>query len=305
MQEGSRKAIIAAFLANLGIAIAKFIGFLITRSAGMLAEAVHSLADTGNQGLLMLGSKRAKQDATPRHPFGFGSERYFWAFIVALVMFSLGGLFAMYEGVTKLLHPHETDSIGVAIGILVAAIGLETYSLVTAVREAAAVKPKSVSWVSFVRYSKSPELPVVLLEDTAAEFGLVFALIGLVLSHITGSPRWDAAGSLAIGVLLVAVAIVLGVKMKGLLVGEAASLDQEASISRAIVAHPAVSRLIHMRTLHLGPDELLVAAKLEFDRSLTIDLLAEAIDSVEFDIRQAVAIARVIYIEPDVHRSIS
>ena len=169
MQEGSRKAIIAAFVANLGIAIAKFVGFLITGSAGLLAEAFHSAADTGNQGLLMLGSKRAERAATPRHPFGYGRERYFWSFVVALVLFSLGGMFAIYEGISKLRQPHETENLPVAIGILVFAILLESYSLMTAVKEANHVKPPKTSWWNFIRRSKSPELPVVLLEDTAAD----------------------------------------------------------------------------------------------------------------------------------------
>ncbi len=274
MQEGSRKAIIAAFVANLGIAVAKFIGFLITRSAGLLAESFHSFADTGNQALLMLGSKRAQARATARHPFGFGRERYFWSFVVALVLFSLGGMFAIYEGVSKIRHPHETENLPVAIGILVFAIALETFSLMTAVKEANHVKARSTSWWAFIRHAKSPELPVVLLEDTAAEVGLFLALGGVVLSEVTHNPRWDAAGSLAIGILLVAVALVLAVEMKGLLIGESASPEQEAAIAAAMAANGKVNRVIHMRTQHLGPDELLVGAKLEFDRTLSLAGLA-------------------------------
>ena len=302
MQEGSRKAIIAAFVANLGIAIAKFVGFLITGSAGLLAEAFHSAADTGNQGLLMLGSKRAQRQATPKHPFGYGRERYFWSFVVALVLFSLGGMFAIYEGISKLRHPHETENLPVAIGILVFAILLETFSLMTAVKEANHVKPPKTSWWNFIRHAKSPELPVVLLEDTAAEIGLFFALGGVVLSELTHNPRWDAVGSLAIGLLLVAVAFILGIEMKGLLMGESASPEQEDAICAAMNANGQVNHVIHMRTQHLGPDELLVGAKLEFNIGLSIEELACAIDAVEVDIRQAVPIARVIYIEPDIVR---
>lgn len=302
MQEGSRKAIIAAFVANLGIAIAKFVGFLITGSAGLLAEAFHSAADTGNQGLLMLGAKRAQRAATPRHPFGYGRERYFWSFVVALVLFSLGGMFAIYEGISKLQHRHQTENLPVAIGILVFAVVLESYSLMTAVKEANHVKPAKTSWWNFIRHAKSPELPVVLLEDTAAEIGLLFALGGVVLSELTHNPRWDAVGSLAIGLLLVAVAFILGVEMKGLLMGEAASPEQEDAINAAMAGNGQVNHVIHMRTQHLGPDELLVGAKLEFNRGLSIEELADAIDSVEVDIRQAVPIARVIYIEPDLTR---
>jgi cation diffusion facilitator family transporter len=284
MQDGSRKA------------------FIITGSAGMLAEAFHSFADTGNQGLLMFGSKRARREATPRHPFGYGRERYFWSFVVALVMFTLGGVFAIYEGISKLRHPHETENLPVALGILIAAVLLETYSLRTAIVEANHVKPPKTSWWSFIRHAKSPELPVVLLEDTAAEVGLLFAIAGVGMSAVTDNPRWDAVGSLAIGLLLVAVAVILGVEMKGLLMGEAASPEQEDAINAAMAAHGQVSQVIHMRTQHLGPDELLVGAKLEFNRGLSIEELADAIDSVEVDIRQAVPIARVIYIEPDIYR---
>ena len=223
MTEGSKKAIIAAFFANLGIAIAKFVGFLITSSAGLLAEAFHSLADTGNQGLLMLGGKRAARKPDAEHPFGYGRERYFWAFVVALVLFSLGGMFALYEGFSKLRHPHEVENLGVAIGILVFAICLETYSLRTAYREAKVHKDPGESWWRYIRTEKSPELPVVLLEDIGAEIGLFMALTGVLLAHFTDEPRWDALGSIAIGALLVVIAITLAIEMKGLLVGESAS----------------------------------------------------------------------------------
>lgn len=302
MHEGSRKAILAAFFANLGIAIAKFVGFLITRSAGLLAEAGHSLADTGNQGLLMLGSKRARRRATPAHPFGYGRERYFWAFVVALVLFSMGGLFALYEGIQKVVHPHETESLAVAIGILLFAIVLETFSLRTAIKEARHTKPPAMSWWSYIRTAKQPELPVVLLEDIGAEIGLVLALGGVVTAEITGDPRWDAVGSIAIGVLLVAIAAVLAVEMKGLLIGESAAPGDEDKIVGAFTAGDDVHRLIHLRTEHIGPDELLVAAKVEFDQSLSLRQLADSIDAAESRVRAAVPTARIIYVEPDIHR---
>lgn len=302
MDTGSRKAIVAAFFANLGIAIAKFVGFLLTRSASLLAEAGHSLADTGNQALLLLGSKRAARRATPEHPFGYGRERYFWAFVVALVLFSMGGLFALYEGINKLRDPHETENLGIAIGILVFAIILETFSLATAIREARHVKSPDTSWWRFVRDAKKPELPVVLLEDIGAELGLIFALFGVVMAEVTDEPRWDAVGSIAIGVLLVVIAFVLAVEMKGLLVGESASRSDLAAIEEALGTAPRVNRLIHLRTQHLGPDELLVAAKIEFHRSLTVAELAEAIDETESAVRAAVPNARVIYLEPDIAR---
>lgn len=302
MTDGSRKAIIAALLANLGIAIAKFVGFVITSSAGLLAEAVHSLADTGNQALLLLGGHRARKAADVEHPFGYGRERYFWAFVVAVVLFSVGGLFALYEGISKLRHPHEVESLWVAIGILVFAIVLETISLRTAYREAKHRRPAGVSWWSWIRTAKEPELPVVLLEDTGAEIGLFFALGGVLLAHFTDEPRWDALGSIAIGALLVVIAILLAVEMKGLLIGESASTQDSERITATLEGAPSVRRLIHIKTQHLGPDELLVAAKLEFEPDLSVDQLADAINGVETALRDAVPIARVVYIEPDVYR---
>lgn len=303
MNDGSRKAILAAFVANLGIAIAKFVGFLLTRSAGLLAEAVHSLADTGNQALLLLGSQRARKVASAEHPFGYGRERYFWAFVVALVLFSVGGLFALYEGIQKLVHPHEAENLRVAIGILVFAILLEGYSLRTALKETSHVKSKSVGYWRFIRSSKQPELPVVLLEDTGAMIGLLFALGGVLAAHYTHNPRWDAAGSIAIGGLLVVIAVVLAIEMKGLLIGEGASAETDQAIRDALSGAPRVTKLIHLRTEHLGPDELLVTAKVEFDRTLTVPELAEAIDGAEAALRARVPIARLVYIEPDIARA--
>jgi cation diffusion facilitator family transporter len=300
--DGSRKAIIAAFLANLGIAIAKFVGFLITSSAGLLAEAAHSLADTGNQLLLLLGGQRARRTADSEHPFGYGRERYFWAFVVALVLFSAGGLFALYEGISKLRHPHEVDYLPVAIGILLFAIVLESISLRTAYREAKKRKPAGISWWTWIRREKEPELPVVLLEDIGAEIGLAFALTGVLLAHFTDEPRWDALGSIAIGALLVVIAILLAIEMKGLLIGESASPADVTKIASTLASAPSVRRVIHLRTEHLGPDDLLVAAKLEFDSDLTLEALAEAIDEAERELREAVPIAHLVYIEPDVYR---
>ena len=302
MQEGSRKAIIAAFFANLGIAVAKFVGFLLTGSAGLLAEAGHSLADTGNQALLMLGGKRAQRRATERHQFGFGNERYFWAFVVALVLFSMGGLFALYEGIQKLIHPHVADSLGIAIGILLAAVALESFSLLTAVREVKQVKPPDMSYWRFVRTAKQPELPIVLLEDVGAEIGLAFALFGLLMSHVTKNPRWDAAGSVAIGILLVIIAIILAIRMKALLIGESASQVDQDQIIDALTSAAKVERVIHIRTLYFGPEELMVAAKLGFAADLTVAELADAVDAAEAAVRLKVPTVGLIYIEPDLYR---
>jgi cation diffusion facilitator family transporter len=299
--EGSRKAIIAAFVANLGIAISKFVAFAITGSAGLLAESVHSLADTGNQGLLFLGGRRARHEPTAEHPFGFGRERYFWAFVVSVVLFTLGGAFAIYEGVDKLGHPHSPESLGWAVGVLVAAVFMESLSFRTAIKEANHTR-HGVSWARFIRRSKAPELPVVLLEDFGALVGLMFALVGVVLANATGNARFDAVGSLAIGILLCAIAIVLAIEMKSLLIGESAGPQVNAAIAQAMESHPNVHRLIHMRTEHIAPDELLVAAKVAFDSKLSFEELALTIDDVERAVRERVPEAEFIYIEPDCWR---
>lgn len=302
MQEDqSRRAIAAAFLANLGIAVAKFAAFLVTGAASMLAEAVHSLADTGNQGLLILGAARAKREATLEHPFGFGRERYFWAFVVAIVLFSLGSVFAIHEGIDKLRRPHDVVSPAVALGVLALAIALESWSFRTAIVAAESVRG-SKSWWSFIRRSKSPELPVVLLEDFGALLGLVIALVGVTLTAVFGDPRFDAIGSIAIGALLGVLAIVLAVETKSLLIGESATEEIRGAIRATIEASATVRKLIHMRTLHLGPDELLVAIKVEFDASLDVPGLAAAIDDLESAIRRQTPIAGVIYVEPDIAR---
>jgi cation diffusion facilitator family transporter len=298
---GGSRAIIAAFLANLGIAALKFIGFLVTGAASMLAESIHSVADTGNQGLLLIGGRRGRRAPTPQHPFGYGQERYFWAFLVAVVLFTLGSLFALYEGFQKLREPHELVSPLVAIAILLGAIALEGWSLRTAVREAGKIRGDR-SWWRFIHSTKNPELPVVLLEDTGALVGLTFALVGIVLAAMTGNPRWDALGSVAIGLLLGAIAVVVGSEMRSLLVGEAAATRVQARIREALEGTQGVERLIHLRTLHLGPDELLVAAKVELDPSSTFEQVAETVNRAEARVRAAVPAARVIYLEPDVYR---
>ena len=302
MEGGSRKAIVAAFFANAGIAAAKFVGFAFTGSASLLAEGVHSVADTSNQGLLFLGGARAKKAADTEHPFGYGRERYFWSFVVALVLFTLGGLFALFEGEEKLRHPHELESVGWAVGILLIAVCLESYSLRTAIHESKEGREKAGSWWRFIRTSKVPELPVVLLEDVGALIGLVFALFGVTMAHLTGNPRWDAVGSIAIGALLCFIAITLVIEMKSLLIGEAASPAQIAAIRRAIEANPDRATLIHMRTQHLGPDELLVGAKIALNGTFDGPGVAKEIDAIEARVREAVPQARVMYLEPDILR---
>jgi len=296
---GSTKVIMAALFANLGIAIAKFVGYLVTGSSSMLAETIHSVADTTNQGLLLLGGYKSRKEATPEHPFGYGRERYFWAFVVSLVLFSLGGVFAIFEGFSKLgEHGHVIENVGWAIGILMLGLVLEGYSFRTAVKESSTLKGES-GWWHFIRHSRNPELPVVLLEDFGALIGLVLALIGVGLAAITGDARWDAYGTIAIGVLLVAIALVLVVEMKSLLIGESAREPMRRSIVDAIEGTDHVERVLHMRTQHLGPEELLVAAKVEFDERLDSKNLTEVIDQVEANVRAVAPIARMIYIEPD------
>ena len=294
-----KKAVVAALFANLGIAIAKFVGFFVTGASSMLAEAVHSVADSGNQALLLYGGRAASRAADEEHPFGYGRARYFWAFVVALVLFVLGALFALYEGIEKLRHPHELSSPAVAIGILVVAIGLEIYSFRTAIHEANPLRGGE-SWVAFIRHARSPELPVVLLEDLGALVGLVLALAGVSLSAATGDPVYDALGTLCIGVLLGIIAVILVVEMKSLLIGEGATPAQLRAIHVALETGPEIRRLIHIKTLHLGPDELLVAAKVEMTAT-TMAELAAGIDTAETRLRAAVPTARVIYLEPDLY----
>jgi cation diffusion facilitator family transporter len=297
------RAVVAALLANTGIAVAKFVGFLLTRSASMLAESVHSVADAGNQALLLLGQKRSRRAPTAEHPFGYGRERYFWAFVVAVILFSLGGMFAIYEGVSKIRDPHELESPSIAIGILLVAIALESASFRTAIVESRRAKAAGMSWWGFIRRSKQPELPVVLLEDLGALVGLVFALVAVSVTVITDDPLWDAIGTLSIGVLLVVIAIILAIEMKGLLIGEAASLTDQQRIAAAIEIEPSVAKLIHMRTQHIGPDELLVGAKVELVHGLTVDDAVEAVNRIENSVRRAVPTARVMYLEPDIFRT--
>jgi len=295
---GGTKAIIAALVANVGIAISKFIAFLLTGSSSMLAESVHSVADSGNQALLLVGGKRAARAATPEHPFGYGRERYIYAFIVSIVLFSVGGLFALYEGYHKISEPEPLTSPLIAIGVLVVAIGLEAYSLRTAIVESNKVRGNQ-TWIQFIRHAKAPELPVVLLEDLGAQIGLVLALVGVSLSLLTGDGLWDGIGTVSIGVLLVLIAIILAIETKSLLLGEAASAQDQRRIVTALESELNVESIIHMRTLHLGPEELLVAAKIAISPGLSADDLVAAINGAEQAIRTAEPIARVIYLEPD------
>ncbi|CAL9518496.1 cation diffusion facilitator family transporter [Streptomyces sp. enrichment culture] len=299
---GGTKAIVAALAANLAIAVAKFVAFLFSGSSSMLAESVHSLADSGNQALLLVGGKRARRKATPEHPFGYGRERYIYAFLVSIVLFSVGGMFALYEGYEKIKHPHELTHWYWPVGVLVFAIIAETFSFRTAIKESNVLRGKR-SWTEFVRHSKAPELPVVLLEDLGALVGLILALGGVGMALLTGDSVWDGIGTLCIGVLLIVIALVLALETKSLLLGESAGPDETRRIEAALVDGDTVTRIIHMRTLHLGPEELLVAAKIAVRHDDTATQIASAIDAAEARVREAVPIARVIYLEPDVYKA--
>ncbi len=303
MAHGSgAKAIVAALAANLGIAVTKFGAYLLTHSSSMLAESVHSLADSGNQVLLLVGGKRARRAATDTHQFGYGRARYVYGFIVSIVLFSLGGLFALYEAWHKWADPHPIESWQwVPIAVLLAAVGMEGFSLRTAIGEANQVRGRR-SWSQYVRGAKAPELPVVLLEDAGALVGLVFALFGVSMTLVTGDGRWDALGTAAIGLLLVVIAGVLAIEMNSLLLGESASPEHAAAIEAALVG-PGVASVIHLRTLHLGPEEVLVAAKVEIEHTGTAAEIARAIDDAEVRVRAAIPLTATIYLEPDLRRS--
>ncbi|GHE69698.1 transporter [Streptomyces spiralis] len=290
----------AALGANLAIAVSKFVAFAFSGSSSMLAEGVHSLADSGNQFLLLVGGKKAQRAATPQHPFGYGRERYIYAFLVSIVLFSVGGMFAIYEGYEKISHPHEVEHWYWPVGVLLFAIIAEGFSFRTAIKESNALRG-GLSWAQFVRRAKAPELPVVLLEDFGALIGLVLALLGVGLALLTGNGVWDGIGTVCIGVLLVLIALVLAAETKSLLLGEAAGADVVQQIETAMVDGDTVTRVIHMRTLHLGPEELLVAAKIAVRHDNTATEIATAIDAAEARIRAAVPIARVIYLEPDIY----
>jgi len=311
--EGSTRAVVAALLANTGIAITKFLAFLLTGASSMLAEAIHSVADSGNQLLLLLGGRQARRQPTEQHPFGYGRERYIYAFIVSIVLFSVGGLFALYEAYHKghelhVTHGHPEDSLldsrwaWVPIVVLLAAIVMEALSFRTAIRETRLVKGDA-SYVEFIRRAKQPELPVILLEDLAALCGLAFALFGVGLSLLTDNLWFDVIGTALIGLLLVAVAIVLGIETKSLLLGESASAEAELRITDALTATEGIDRVIHLKTMHLGPDELLVAAKIAVHAVDSAADVAGAIDAAESSIRRAEPTARLVYLEPDIART--
>lgn len=296
--EGGKKAVVAALLANVGIAISKFIAFFFTGSSSMLSEAIHSVADSSNQVLLLIGNKRAQQVADEKHPFGYGRRRFVYGFIVAMVLFLIGGLFSLYEGLHKWQRPEPLDDWWIAVLVLIVAIGLESFSFRTALRETNKSRGKR-SLVAFVKDARQPELPVILLEDAGALVGLVFALIGVGMAVLTGDGRWDAVGAMAVGTLLVIIAIFLALEMATMLVGESALPEEVAAIRAALESAPLVERVIHLRTMHVGPDELLVGAKIAIRHSETAAGIVAGINEAERAMRAAVPSAKYVFIEPD------
>jgi len=295
------RAVLAALVANLGIAITKFIAFLVSGSTSMLAESVHSVADTGNQVLLLVGRGRANRPPSEEHPFGFGRERYFYGFVVSVMLFTVGAVFSVYEGVHKIINPEEIRSPLVPFIVLAVSAVLEGFSLRTAVHEANAVRGDR-NWGTFIRRTKSPELPVVLLEDTAALIGLVLAFAGVGLAVLAHDGRWDGAGSLAIGLLLGVAAAILAMEMKSLLIGESASPDVQQRIVAALEDGPEIARVIHMRTVHMAPDSVLVAAKVAVRENDSAEQITAGINTAERRVRAAVPVAKTIYLEPDIYQ---
>ncbi|MEM7094873.1 MAG: cation diffusion facilitator family transporter [Actinomycetota bacterium] len=299
---GGTRVVIAALLGNSAIAVAKFVGFLITGSSSMMAEAIHSVADSGNQGLLLWGGRAARREADDEHQFGYGRERFFWAFVVALVLFLVGSGFALYEGIEKIRHPHPIDNAIVAYCILGFGIVAEGFALRTAIVESRRVKRSDETWWQFVRGTRVPELAVVLLEDIGAMTGLVFAMVSVFIADTFDAPVWDGIGTLSIGILLLVIAIVLIIEMRSMLLGEGARPDKMRAIRSAIENTEGVAGIVDLRTQYFGPEELLVAGKVEFDPGLDTRTLAETIDAVERNVREIAPHARLTYIEPDLQR---
>jgi cation diffusion facilitator family transporter len=304
---GSKKVVLLALAANFGIATAKFVAFLLTASSAMLAETIHSLADTGNQLLLLLGMKRASKPPDDRHEFGYKMESYFWSFIVAIMLFSLGGLFAIYEGVHKVHEikaalaagrPTEMENPAVAIAVLVVSVALEGWSWIAATRHVNELRGEQ-GLVGFIEDSKSTEIIVIWMEDTGALIGLAFALIGVGLALATGNPMWDVYSTFAIGVLLVVIAFFVARETKSLLIGEAATKESQDLIKKLVSETEGIESLMSMRSMQLGEDEFLVALKIQWRAGLPVEVVSRHTNDLESRIRAAVPRARYIFVEPD------
>jgi len=296
-QADSLKSIFFALAANLAIAIAKTIGAVFTGSSSMLAEAIHSFADCTNQALLLWGLKEAKRTASSEHPLGHGRAIYFWSFIVALMLFSMGGLFSIYEGVHKLQSHEPVRYVWVAVAILVFGIVAESASLWGALREINKDRGELSLWQWF-RSSRQSELLVIFGEDVAALGGLVLALAFILLSMVTGNPVWDAFGSICIGVLLVLVALLVGIEVKSLLVGQSAEPRMQRRLHAHIGAQPEVVQIYSLITQQLG-SEIMVAVKARMQPAASDVALIESINRVERGLRAAFPQVRWIFFEPD------
>ena len=300
--EGGTRAVVAALLANTGIAISKFVAFAFTGSSSMLSEAIHSVADSLNQVLLLIGGKHSTREADDQYQFGYGRIRYVYGFMVAIVLFIIGGLYSVYEGWHKIHDPHEMHDVGIALGVLIVAVILESFSFRTAIREANKARGTR-TFPQFIKDARQPELPVILLEDFGALIGLIFALFGVSMAAITHDGRWDGLGAIAIGVLLIVIAVILVREMASMLVGEAALPEEVESVRAALLSAPLVDRLIHLRTLHVGPDALLVAAKIGITADMTAQQIVAGIDDAESILRTAVPSAEYVFLEPDIYRA--
>jgi len=296
--EGGTKAVIAALIANTGIAISKFVAFAITGSTSMLSEAIHSVADSLNQVLLLIGGKRSRRVPDEQYQFGYGRLRYVYGFLVAIVLFMIGGIYSLYEGWHKWSHPEPVTDYWVAIGVLSIAILLEMFSFQTAIIETNKVRGNR-SFAKFVKDARQPELPVILLEDFGALIGLVFALVGVSAAVITGDGKWDGLGAMAIGSLLIVISMILVREMSGMLVGESALPEEYDAVRVALESAPIVERVIHLRTLHVGPDALLVAAKIGITPTQSAQDIVQGIDEAERLLRIAVPSAQYVFLEPD------
>lgn len=301
--EGGTRAVVAAMIANGGIAVTKFGAFAVSGSSSMLSEAIHSVADTGNQALLLIGGKRAQRQADERAQFGYGRARYVYAFVVAIVLFALGGCFSLYEGWHKWQHPEVLTNATIPLVVLGIAIALESWSFRTALKEANKSRGNT-SLFRYIRQARQPELPVVLLEDTGALLGLIVAFVGVWAAQVTGNAQWDGLGAMTIGALLVVIALFLAVELSSMLIGEGALPQEHAAITAALTSTPGIERLIHIRTLHVGPDDLLVGAKVAIARGADLAQIASVIDAAEAAVRRAVPTARYVYLEPDLDRGV-
>lgn len=300
----SKGAIFAALAANIGIAISKFVAFLLTGATSMLAESVHSLADSSNQVLLLIGSHQSKRRPTRMHPFGYGRAHFLYAFIVSIVLFSVGGMFAIYEGIHKIQEPTMINSPIIAYVVIGLAMLFEGAALRTALHEAKSFKPQAQSWWVFLQETKSINHIVLALEDSAALVGLTIAGLGITTSLLTGNPIWDGVATLLIGALLICVAVVLFREAQSLLIGEAADAPTERKIRETILQVEDIDKVVDLKTLYTGPNELFIAMKVTVGHQDTASTVSRAIDEVEALLRKEFPIARLIYIEPDVYKSL-